>query len=559
MSRRIVIGSRGSDLALVQARFIAGELARLEPGVELHIEIITSRGDTVQDVPLAKVGGKGIFTKELEVALLDRSIDLAVHSLKDLPMDLPEGLVVGAIPAREAHEDVIITPHGSLDALPQGARVGTSSLRRKVQLLALRPDLEVVDIRGNVPTRLRKLEEGEYDGIVLAAAGLRRLGLEGKVTEVLSSPRMLPAPGQGALAVELRADDTELLVLVRRLNDAETEAAVSAERALLQATGGGCHAPLGAWARLDGAELVLTACYAAVPDEPLRRVELRGPQGDAVQLGQAAARVLLQEQGALERPLEGKRIVVTRAQAQAGKLAGMLEDLGAEVLALPLISIQPRQSLPERLTGQTYDWIIFTSANAVDCFVDLWDRAVHERAVLLHTSICALGPATAEAVLHHGLPVTLTPADYIAEGVLKVMETVDGGLADKRILLPQGDKARPMLARALRSRKAQVMTVVVYDTHPAPVTEEGAATLRAFAPDAITFTSPSTVDSFFATVNHQALVDSTALVSIGPETSKALHRHNAPTAIEAKRHDVPGLVEAIKELFSAERNSVCSL
>jgi hydroxymethylbilane synthase len=249
---RAVIGTRGSRLALWQTNHVADLLRAAAPGLTVEILTISTRGDRILDRPLPEIGGKGLFTEELERALRDRTIDLAVHSLKDLPVQDPDGLVVGAIPKRATPNDALIARDASsLDDLREGAKVGTSSLRRKAQLLIKRPDLQIVDLRGNVETRIAKvLERNEIDAAVLACAGLERLDLGHVISQVLSPDVMLPAPGQGALGIQCRDDDTELIALLAKLDHASTRAAVTAERALLEGLGGGCSAPIGALAEL---------------------------------------------------------------------------------------------------------------------------------------------------------------------------------------------------------------------------------------------------------------------------------------------------------------------
>lgn len=252
---RLRLGTRSSPLARWQAEHIAARLTAL--GIDVEMIHITTQGD-VKAGPLGQIGGQGLFTKEIQRALLDDRIDLAVHSLKDLPTEHVEGLTLAAVPERESPGDVLVSNQvKSLDALPKGARVGTGSTRRKAQLLHARPDLQILDIRGNVDTRLRKLDEGEYDAIVLAEAGLTRLGLTDRIAQVLPRSMMLPAVGQGALGVEARSTDTNTLVLLAPLNDAATRHAVLAERAMLRALRGGCLAPVGAWGRIEAGELQL--------------------------------------------------------------------------------------------------------------------------------------------------------------------------------------------------------------------------------------------------------------------------------------------------------------
>jgi len=274
-----VIGSRGSQLALWQANHIAACLRKL--GVETRLEIIKTAGDKITDVPLAQVGGKGLFTKEIEEALLAGSIDLAVHSLKDMPTGLPAGLTLAAIPEREDPRDALIGR--PLNELGAGSRVGTSSLRRAAQLHALGRGLVTENLRGNVDTRLRKLDEGHYDAIVLAAAGLRRLGWAERIRELIDPGVMCPAAGQGALAIETRDDGGAGHEIARRLDDAATNVAVTAERSLLATLEGGCQVPIGAHARLDGDVLQLMAVVASPDGARVMRDRAEGR--DAVVLG----------------------------------------------------------------------------------------------------------------------------------------------------------------------------------------------------------------------------------------------------------------------------------
>jgi hydroxymethylbilane synthase len=286
----LTIGSRGSQLALWQANWVKGQLEAL--GKECRIEIIKTTGDKIQDVPLAKVGTKGLFTKEIEEALLAGTIDLAVHSLKDLPTVLPDGLTLAAIPEREDVRDALVGKR--LDELEVSARVGTSSLRRAAQLRALRPDLQVETIRGNVDTRLRKLSEGQYDAIVLAAAGLRRLGWAERIAELLDAEVMCPAVGQGALAIETRNDGGTGQRVCERLNHEPTRVAVTAERAVLATLGGGCQVPIGAYAVLNGGAAMHLRAVVISPDgtKVIRR-ESDGAAADAAELGRTLAEELL--------------------------------------------------------------------------------------------------------------------------------------------------------------------------------------------------------------------------------------------------------------------------
>jgi hydroxymethylbilane synthase len=284
----IVIGSRGSALALWQARHIAAALATL--GVETRLEIIRTTGDKITDVPLAGVGGKGLFTKEIEEALLDRSIDLAVHSLKDVPTALPKGLTLAAFPEREDPRDAWIGR--PLAEMKPGDKVGTSSLRRAAQLRALGRGLAIENLRGNVDTRLRKLEEGQYDAIVLAAAGLRRLGWQERIGELLDPTVMCPAVGQGALAIETRDDGGAVHEFARKLDHPATRKAVTAERSLLATLEGGCQVPIGAHARLEDSAIHLRAIVASPDGSRVVRDSMTG--AEPLALGRTLGERLLQ-------------------------------------------------------------------------------------------------------------------------------------------------------------------------------------------------------------------------------------------------------------------------
>jgi hydroxymethylbilane synthase len=284
----LTIATRGSQLALWQARHVAARLAAL--GHECRIEVVKTTGDQITDVPLAKIGAKGLFTKEIEEALLDKRADLAVHSLKDLPTELPEHLVLAAVPEREDARDAVVGC--KIAELPHGAGVGTSSLRRSAQLRRLRADLEIEPVRGNLDTRLRKLDEGQYHTILLAAAGLKRLGWGGRIAEILEPDVMCPAVGQGALAIETRASGAGLDA-ARALDHAATRAAVTAERGVLAALGGGCQVPIGAHAVVEGGRLRMLAVVASPAGDALIRMEAEGEAADAARIGRDLGERLL--------------------------------------------------------------------------------------------------------------------------------------------------------------------------------------------------------------------------------------------------------------------------
>lgn len=291
---KLILGTRGSQLARWQANWVAEQLRARVPHLEIVIETITTQGDRVLDTPLSQIGDKGLFTREIETALIEHRIDAAVHSLKDLPTDLPAGLTLAAICEREDVRDALVSRlNVGLDGLPRGARVGTSSLRRAAQLRAHRPDLNIVNIRGNVDSRLRKSLTDEYDAIVLAVAGLVRLGFADRITEFLSLDVMLPAPGQGALAIETRANDANIHALVSLLDHTPTRTATNAERAFLRALGGGCQLPVAAYGQVDDNALRLRGLIADEDGTNVWRGAASGEVSDVESLGEKLARELL--------------------------------------------------------------------------------------------------------------------------------------------------------------------------------------------------------------------------------------------------------------------------
>lgn len=297
--RKIIVGSRQSALAMTQTKWVIRQLEALGLPFEFEIKKIVTKGDQIVDVTLSKVGGKGLFVKEIEQALLDKEIDMAVHSMKDMPALLPEGLTIGCIPKRVDVRDVLISKDGkTMDQLPQGAVIGTSSLRRGAQLLAYRSDFKIQWIRGNIDTRIRKLKEEDYDAIILAAAGLERMEWKGEITQFIPVDISLPAVGQGALSIECRENDEELLDLLARFNHKETEITVQAERAFLNTLEGGCQVPIGAYGQIsEQGNIVLTGLVAEPDGQLVLKETMEG--STPVELGRSLAQRLI-EKGASE-------------------------------------------------------------------------------------------------------------------------------------------------------------------------------------------------------------------------------------------------------------------
>jgi hydroxymethylbilane synthase len=299
--KKVVIGSRGSELALWQANSVKSQLEQAFPKLIVEVLVIATKGDKILDSSLSRIGGKGVFTREIDEALLDARIDISVHSLKDLPTEIPREVEVAAVSEREDIHDVFIShPHKaykSLEELPRGARIATGSLRRKCQLLHHRPDLEIVEIRGNVPTRLQKLDASDWDGMILAKAGLVRLNLTDRITETIPTEILLPAVGQGALGIEIRAKDRQTREIVSAINHEPTAKSTQAERTLLRRVEGGCQVPLGAYARIENAMFMMEALIGSLDGKKVVRSTIHGNPSEAERLARALAKTLLRGGG----------------------------------------------------------------------------------------------------------------------------------------------------------------------------------------------------------------------------------------------------------------------
>lgn len=294
---KLVVGTRGSNLALVQTNWVVEQLKKVNPHVEFEIKIIKTKGDLIKDLPLDKIGDKGLFVKEIEKSLLNKEIDMAVHSMKDMPSSLPKGLKFAHSPKREDPRDALIFKKGykSIDDLPKGARIGTGSKRRKYQLLKYRPDLEIVPIRGNIETRIKKIETENLDGVVLAASGLKRAGLQDKIDYYIPTDIMLPAPAQGILALEIREDDEETEKIIDSIKDDGTKVQIEAERGFLIGVDGSCHIPMGAYCNIKGDKIILTGLYGDSEGKKIVVQSQEGNLADASKIGYELAKSVLKE------------------------------------------------------------------------------------------------------------------------------------------------------------------------------------------------------------------------------------------------------------------------
>lgn len=571
-TKLLKIGTRTSKLAMWQTDHIMDRLQAVWSDLECRVEPFMTQGDKTLDKPLPQIGGKGLFTAELEAALLDGRIDIAVHSLKDLPVEEPAGLTLGAITSRAPVGDGLVAREGwTLETLPQGAIVGTSSNRRRAQLLAVRPDLQIRSIRGNVQTRARKVAEGQYHATILAEAGIRRMEMDHLVTQWLPLDIMLPAPGQGALAVQCRADDETTLALLAAIEDDGVRTAVTAERTFLNAMGGGCSAPIAAYGQINrrGAEnaeeiIELEALVAATDGKQV--IKVTGTGADPVSLGQQLAaqataqgadRILTDLQSPisnLQSPLTGKRIVVTRSQEQSQAFADKLAALGATPIVFPTIQFTPlpTDDLDNVIQQiEDYDWILFTSTNAVDFFFKRLEPNNLQSLPSNLPNIAASGSATAQKLSELGIEVNFIPDEFVGE---KLVEGL-GDLTGKRILLPRAKLGRPRIAELLREKGAEVDDIALYETKTAvPTTDAWTELEQGF--DVITFTSPSSVRNFLKLIRTQDVhsfknlgYENSIIACIGPITRNQAQESGFTVQIMPEEYTIDGLTQAIVAYF----------
>ena len=539
----------------------------------MNVPLVTIKttGDMIVDVPLAKVGGKGLFVKEIEETLLSGAIDIAVHSMKDVPTLFPDGLHLRAITRREDPRDVLISrTNSAFNDLPHGARVGTSSLRRQAQLLRARSDLVIHQLRGNVDTRIRKLHEGQFDAIVLAAAGVRRLGLADNITEYLSPEISLPAIGQGALGIECREEDEELNELIAFFDDQNSRTCVTAERALLRRLEGGCQVPIACYGEVMGGMLDLTGLVASVDGKRIIKDRIQGYSEEAEKLGVMLAEKLLSlgadeilrevygktvDFGGVAGPLSGKRIVITRSREQASAFASMLAERGAMAIEFPTINVVPPSSWTEldnalNSIGE-YDWVVFTSANAVNFFMERVQSLGKTIDILRGVSICCIGSKTAETIGSFGLKADLVPTDFKAEGVLEALGQLS--VQGQKFLFPRAREAREILPEKLRELGAEVTIVTAYENvKPVADAERVKKLFRVDKVDVVSFTSPSTVRNFVEMLGqkeYKTLLADVRVACIGPITAKTAKEFGIPIDIMPAEYTISALIDAMAEYF----------
>ncbi len=533
MTRTLRIGTRGSELALVQARWVAARLA--EHGVATEIEVIRTEGD---DRAVDTAWGEGAFVARIVGALFERRVDLAVHSAKDVPTTEPNRLVIAAYPLREDPRDALVcrVRGTTLATLPHGARVGTDSPRRVAFLRQRRPDLELHPLHGNVDSRLAKLDRGDSDALVLAVAGLTRLGRADRIDEILSSDTIPPAPGQGSLAIQVRADDAEAITAVGILDDESTRVAVEAERAFLAGTGGGCRSPIGAIGTVDAGEITLLAGAARTwtPDlgAPVRSDAVAWVRGKAsvADRDSLAARLAARVVALRTTP----RVLVTRPDGRAADLLAGLRDRGVEAVQVPAIEIWDAPGdgpLDAALSGvDPAQFIVLASATAARAVLDAAHRVELEP---LRVRWAAVGEATA-AVLHGaGIGAVFVPSVANGETLARELPMSQGD----HVLVPHADIAEGLLAEILAQRGAEVTEVVAYETREAP---DASRPLLAAANDdgpidAVILTSGSAARGLLALAGEplRARLARTPVIASGASTAAAARAAGYQTVLTA--------------------------
>ncbi|OGL43634.1 MAG: hydroxymethylbilane synthase [Candidatus Schekmanbacteria bacterium RBG_13_48_7] len=559
-NKKIKVGTRGSDLARIQTKWVVDSITRIVP-VETITKIIKTRGDHIKNLSLKKVEGKGFFTKEIEDALINREIDIAVHSLKDLPVEVTPGLIVAAIPKRENPGELLLIHPDFVDdgdklGIAKNSIVGTSSLRRITQLHAIRQDLRMQELRGNLTTRIRKLLERQYHAIVIAAAGFNRLGVkpDGFIIKELSPELFLPAPGQGALAIQVRESDKDIIELVREINDPLTEKTVFCERSLLKLLEGGCHLPLGTYARLNKNRFILKAVignpeWSPDSNSPLYSTEVSG--SDPRETAKLAFLELKQQMSAYrdytkQKPVQ--RIVLTRSQEGNIELMEQLSDLPLEFVDYPILYFAPgidkNQLAHIKETIISYNWILFTSKTAVRFFYEYFGSTQFPGTI----KIGCIGQGTAQIVEQAGYHVEFIPAQNSSEGLLKEFLSLKLP-GNPKILIPGPRVGQNHLYTGLKNNGMDAEKLVLYETRIKQPGDIPEFNLR--ADDLLVFMSPSAVNGF---LRYNQIKDQNIIFSIGSTTSASLNNAKLTnTIIEPENSNIDSLIKTIKTFVGKNR------
>ena len=561
--RPVRFGTRGSALALAQTNLAADRFRAAHPGRTVEVCVITTEGDVDKTSPLTQIGGRGVFTNGIEAAILRGEVDVAVHSAKDLPSVVHPAVPIVAYPDRDDPRDVLVSRHGTtLDLLPPHPVIGTSSRRRDAQILRLRPDARIVNIRGNIDTRLRKAEGLVFDGIVLAAAGIRRMGWQDRICETFPVERVVPSPGQGAIAIQARAG-SDAGAVVETIDDPFVSTPVGIERAFLAATGVGCTFPVGAFAAASDGGYQLIAMLADATGDHIAFANERLSAGEEPEHAAEIAACLRAEIASAsgtrswngwngeEHDLKGARVVVTRPRRQAGPLIATLLQRGAEPVPLPAIRIEPigdtaelDLAIDEARQG-AFDWCVFTSANAVEVFADRMDALDVHPNQLAALRVATVGRATAAAVAYAGLNLTLIPKSVTADALAaKLRQVMRPGA---RVLYPRSAMGRDVLPNELRAEGFEVVAIDAYRTLPEPnVDQRVVDRVRRGEVDLITFASPSSVRQVIALFGMDCVsLKTIPVVCAGPVTAQAAREAGLLVTAVSESPDAAAMSEAI--------------
>jgi len=567
MAKTIRIGTRGSQLAIYQANVVKEALEEKFPELHFQIVVIKTKGDKILDVPLSKIGDKGLFTKELETAMFENETDMAVHSLKDLPTRFPEGVVLGAVLKRgEIRDALISSTKRRLQDLTPDDIIATSSLRRKAQLLRINKNFNIVEIRGNVNTRIRKMEEGYCTVMVMAGVGLQRLGMDQYISELIEPEMVIPACSQGAIAIEIRDNDPEMAKIVGAINDQNTLLATDAERAFLRTLEGGCQIPVGSYSTIKGDQFEIKGFISSINGEEYLEESVSGPVSEAVEISEKLAESLLGKGGRhilqssrledpsekrKELPLYGKVFISTRALETGDTLPDLLGAQGATLLSLPMIEIRDVElslgSKEKLRTLSSYDWLFFTSRNGVAHFFRQLIDLTGSSEIPAQLKIAVVGTKTASELEYYGYTPNFTGKEHgSAEMVTEFCDAIQP--IDQRILLALGNLADDSLKNQL-GKENIVDRIDLYQTCQPNYADPMVIKLISDGKyDLILFTSPSTFNHFTSFVDIDLLGD-LKIGSIGTTTSKAIRDAGYEPLMTAKMSNTEGLTEAILHYY----------
>jgi len=566
-TKTIKIGTRGSKLALYQAFLVQEELQKNFPETTFILEIIKTKGDQILDVALSKIGDKGLFTKEMETALFNGEIDMAVHSLKDLPTKFPEGAKLGAVLKRGDIRDALISSDGrKIKDLTSEDVIATSSLRRKAQLLRINPEFRIIEIRGNVNTRIRKMQEGYCDVMVMAGAGLQRLEMGEYISELFDPELMIPACSQGAIAVEIRENDPDTEALLSKINHQDTFLATEAERTFLGTLEGGCQIPVGSYTSIKGDKFKITGFISSIDGTKFLRESAEGDISQAVYLSAKLAKNLFNSGGAeilkeirnenLANPqadlaLKDKVIISTRPLETSDTFPETIRAVGAKLFSLPMIEIVPSPLDPqmaEKLNNlEQYEWIFFTSKNGVVNFFKQLIDATGSTELPKTVKLAVIGFKTGLELEYYGYAPTFISEENTAEEFLNRFNAKYQA-ENLNILLSLGNLADNTLQNNLSLRNS-VHRIDVYQTvKPAVADPEIMEMIKNDEYDLIVFTSPSTFHNF-SSFYDATLLGKLKMASIGSVTTKAIQKAGFEPLFTAKKSNAEGIRDAITEFY----------